>query len=139
MADYELQSVMHMEGLRDSYVDGDVLPEDALEYGFIGVDGTEQEGVKEAWDRSEIGTREQLESQARAAEVLVTQRSVSVCEGSSILSNSAKKNLDKEEPTCNTCRNPMQAREGKFGKFYFCPCPEQTTVSDKYWQKTRIK
>jgi hypothetical protein len=39
-------------------------------------------------------------------------------------------------PTCNCCRDAMQPREGKFGKFYYCAngCADQKAVSDSYWQ-----
>jgi hypothetical protein len=42
-----------------------------------------------------------------------------------------------EVPYCNCCQKPMDAKIGKYGKFYFCKnqCKEQKTVSDSYWQK----
>ena len=45
--------------------------------------------------------------------------------------------LMKSNPTCNCCGNQMQSRMGKYGKFYFCGCPSQSTVSDQYWQSVR--
>ena len=55
------------------------------------------------------------------------------------LNSQAIKNLSKEVPTCNICKVDMQGRDGRFGKFYFCPngCKDQPTVSDNYWQKVK--
>ena len=47
--------------------------------------------------------------------------------------------LRREFPTCNICEASMTPREGRFGKFYFCHCEDQPTVSDKYWQSVRLK
>ena len=34
-------------------------------------------------------------------------------------------------------RQADAAKNGKFGKFYFCECDTQKAVSDKYWQSIR--
>jgi len=47
--------------------------------------------------------------------------------------------LRREFPTCNICEKSMTSREGIYGKFYFCSCEKQSTVSDKYWQSVRLK
>jgi len=49
--------------------------------------------------------------------------------------------VSRTNPTCNICLKEMSAKNGRFGKFYFCSnqCPEQPTVSDKYWQDFKIK
>lgn len=43
----------------------------------------------------------------------------------------------RENPTCNICTQEMEAKNGMYGKFYFCKnrCEGQKTVSDEYWQK----
>lgn len=50
-------------------------------------------------------------------------------------------NLFKSVPSCNCCGKPMTARDGKFGKFYFCEnkCDGQKTVSDVYWKSLKRK
>lgn len=56
-----------------------------------------------------------------------------------LLNAEAVANLQKENPTCNICRQEMTARHGRYGKFYFCAnqCAGQGTVSDTYWQKIK--
>jgi hypothetical protein len=56
-----------------------------------------------------------------------------------VLNKSAVENLKKASPTCNVCSKLMKSRTGKYGKFYYCSCEGQPTVSDSYWQSVRIK
>jgi hypothetical protein len=53
------------------------------------------------------------------------------------LNEEAIANLSNSKPTCNTCRELMTGRNGKFGRFYYCKCPEQKTVNHDYWRKIR--
>lgn len=48
---------------------------------------------------------------------------------------------ERLNPTCNICLNEMSARNGRYGKFYYCleQCEGQPTVSDTYWQQFKSK
>jgi hypothetical protein len=119
MADMFLYEVIEEENNRDSYCSGLMSPEEAFERGYLDTLGVEV-GMQEAWDRSSIGTLEELKQELVIADMQLHQITNRVMSG--------------DKPTCNTCRSKMSSRKGKFGKFYFCSCPEQVTVSDKYWQ-----
>lgn len=87
------------------------------------LDGTMH--LDEAYDRGiidEFGAAINHAAYARHSHAAILQRRV---------------NLMQSNPTCNCCNNQMQSRMGKFGKFYFCSCPSQSTVSDQYWQSIR--
>lgn len=62
-AELTLGTVCVAEGLRDSYAAGFMADEEATEHGFISCTGVESEGTEEAWERSNIGTREQLDTE----------------------------------------------------------------------------
>jgi hypothetical protein len=128
MADFALDSVINMENLRDQYVSGDMGMEDAYDNGFIDEQGVEQGGIQDAWDRYEIPTKSNIDNQLRHA--------IKDFEISNFRSQS--ESIPKTcNPTCNVCKDEMLSRMGKFGKFYFCACTDQPTVSDSYWQKVR--
>ena len=137
-ADDTVYATIDMEALRDEYVNGDISSEDAFDLGFLDASGMEQEGMEAAWDRSLIGTPSDLSHELRhaLADLEVTNRAPVVLRG---LNLEAKRNLLRPRPTCNICGRMMDSREGKYGKFYYCNCKDQGTVSDKYWQSVRIR
>lgn len=61
MAAVALAEALEMEHLRDEYVQGQVTAQEAYDLGITDSYGTEQEGVEAAWDRSSIGTCEELD------------------------------------------------------------------------------
>lgn len=63
MADYAIDQVCTMEGLRDDYVNGNMSMNDAFDHGFIDSTGCEQEGIQDAWDRNGFPTREYLDNE----------------------------------------------------------------------------
>ena len=131
-------SSIDMEALRDDYVNGGISSGDAFDLGFLDASGMEQEGMEAAWDRSLICTPSELSHELRHAlsDLESTDRAPVVLRG---LNLEAKRNLLRPRPTCNICRKMMDSREGKYGKFYYCHCKDQSTVSDKYWQSVRIR
>ena len=58
---YTIMEIFEAENQRDNYVEGRVGLKESLERGMVGVDGVEEEGVSDAWDRSKIGTTEQID------------------------------------------------------------------------------
>jgi hypothetical protein len=131
------------EGHRDDYVAGHMSLDEAFERDFIRSDGSESEGITAAWDRAELlnyeGTCAALKDAEKDLEIATLRSQSAQPSGHPFLNQAAVVNLQKSVPTCNTCSNPMTPRNGKFGKFYFCPCPDQVTVSDAYWQQVRHK
>ncbi len=157
MADMALDCAFEEEADADEYVQGDMSMEDAYEHGFLDSTGAEV-NMEDAWERSPIPTPEALDQQLQVAELQlqVTSQSSSsmsvskairiyeairICKEAGLtvinINKEAVKNLNKECPTCNCCGEEMTTRIGKFGKFYFCTCPDQVTVSDKYWQSIK--
>ena len=122
MADFELESVVTMEGLRDNYVSGDMDMHEAYEHGFLDEMGIEQEGIQAAWDRSEIPTIDNLNNQLSHA--------VKDIELSTL-----RKQLSQpcSNPICSMCHKEMGERHGKYGKFYYCGCSGQKCISAKNW------
>ena len=142
MADYFLEQVIEEESQRDNYVSGFMCMEDAYERGYIDETGSETRGMQEAWDRAGIGDRESIDRDLMIAEADLNRASYQYhtpAAPRAQLNQAAIRNLRNDRPTCNVCRNLMQPREGRFGKFYFCSCPDQKTVSDSYWQSVRKK
>lgn len=131
MADFELESIVTMENLRDEYVSGDMSMEEAYENGFIDEMGIEQEGIQTAWDRSQIPTVENINNQLSHA--------IKDFEIATLRKSQPNPNLQYLPPTkpklpiCNVCHKDMQPREGKYGKFYYCNCLGQKGVSAKSW------
>jgi hypothetical protein len=144
MADYARESDEEAEHQMDRYVNGCMDNEEAYDRGILDERGIEQEGVQEAWDRSLIGTLEELNS-AIEFQVMNMQISSHPSEGftegtlTQHLNKKAIDNLTKERPTCNICEEMMSEQTGKYGKFYYCNnyCDGQKTVSDKYWQSVK--
>jgi len=133
MAEYELESVRDMEYLRDEYVSGNMNIADAYEMGFVDSFGIEQEGMQDSWDRNGVPSLDYIDSQIDAQLALIESYQ-SEYNNEASLNAKAIENLYNEYPTCNICENIMKARNGKFGKFYFCNCEGQKSVSDEYWQ-----
>ena len=147
------------EFLRDDYATGNMSMEEAFERGFLDASGAEQEGIQEAYARMEIPTPEYLDNQLLHAEkdlalsMLMAKRDKLVAKRTgttefyskgevpqyAILNQEAIDNLAKDTPTCNICRESMQPRVGRYGKFYYCAnaCKGQKCVSDKYWQSVK--
>ena len=132
---YALEAILEMELERDLYAQGHISQQDAYDKGFIDELGIEQEGIQDAYNRSGGFTLESVNNELSHA-IKDFDLACSHLNQSS-LNKAATENLYKEVPTCNVCAKSMQAREGSYGKFYFCKCPEQKTVSDKYWQSVR--
>lgn len=141
MADFELESVVTVEGLRDNYVSGDMPIQEAYDNGFIDEIGVEQEGMKQAWDRAPVGSLDTLNSLLEVEQLnidVLTYKKAVIENEKGILNPKAIVNLLKQSPTCNICENEMTERYGAYGVFYFCNCKEQGTVSKKYWDSVRI-
>lgn len=120
MAEMSLCFAEDTEILADQYVNGGMSLEEAYEHGLIDEHGVEDEGLSAAWARNKILNLEGI-APAIQEEVRVLNRDPPV---------------NREYPTCNCCRSSMKPREGRYGKFYFCPkgCESQKCVSDAYWQ-----
>lgn len=145
-ADDFLDMVCDHEAFCDEYVSGLVSMEDAFEAGILDSTGCEVPELQAAYDRAYIPTVENIEVELeRAVSNLERgwQRSAQTHTQqptrAQVIAQARQANLAKERPTCNCCGELMQPRNGRYGKFYFCQCPEQVTVSDKYWQSVRIK
>ena len=155
MADFELERVAEEEAGRSDYVNGFMDLQEAYERGYVDEIGTEQ-GLEYAYSESFIPTMENVNNELRITELEFTNSMLSrdntperrqvkvgftpLKTGKGIqvgLNPEATKNLANETPTCNVCREFMQPRAGKFGKFYFCRCDGQPTVSDKYWRNVK--
>lgn len=148
MAEMALDNAMLDEMYLDDYCHGDMSMEEAYDHGFIDVTGTETKGVQQGWDRVIIGGRDTIDKELELAvchlestEEFMYQGELVEVTTSYVLNQQAIDNLKKELPTCNYCAESMTAREGKFGKFYFCGnyCKGQKTVGDAYWQSVRKK
>lgn len=129
----------------DEYASGSMPDFAALEAGILSHDGyVDSIQLERAVARNPIPTWDTVHDQLKNAErdlELSTLRS-SACTPSrgsmqKVLNANAISNLNKSRPTCNWCGEMMQPRTGTYGKFYYCDCPEQCTVSDKYWQSIR--
>jgi hypothetical protein len=140
MADFELESVATMEGLRDDYVSGAMPMGAAYDHGFIDEMGCEQ-GMQEAWGRTAIGSIDTLNTLLEIEQLnidVLTYKKAAMVNKARVLNAKAIVNLLKPFPTCNICENEMKERAGKFGVFYFCACEGQKTVSKQYWDSVRI-
>ncbi len=136
MADCLIDDIFEMESQKDLYASGFMGMEDAFDLGFIDASGVEH-GLDRAYSDSVIGTREELDSG-----ILTQGLLLQVADGNRVSGNNSAPSpyrlaLKKNGPTCNVCRLEMKARNGKFGKFYYCKCPDQVTVSDRYWQSLK--
>jgi len=139
-ADDAIYASIEFEGLCDEYVSGDIGLEEAFEYGLVDHNGEEHPALTNAWERNKIGTLEDCLSELNIAERdILTATLIEGNQYRTPLNREACYNLKHEVPTCNICREFMQERVGRYGKFYFCSCEGQPTVSDNYWQKVRIK
>ena len=153
------------ECLRDDYSYGDMSDQDAFDHGFLDSSG-HTIGMDDAFDRIKIYTASEMESELRMAEYELTCNNYRYDRLASIkhsgedlevdiielndsgikagntdknLTNKAVANLYKPVPTCNICEEFMVTRYGTYGKFYYCKCEGQPNVSDKYWQKVRLR
>lgn len=141
-ADLAIEYAFATEELADDYAFGNMSMEDAYDHGLIDELGCEYPGLRDGF-RGEIMSNETVDRELLSVEKnleISAQRSRSTYgDKRSVLNKAAKENLKKLVPTCNICGTDMRDRTGKFGKFYYCPnhCPEQKTVSDKYWQSIR--
>lgn len=141
MSDFFNQEIEVQESLRDDYVNGEISAQDAYDHGFLDETGNETGGMQEAWDRSPILT---LEGANEALKLAEAQLSVSVPSTrteapTGLLNEQAKLNLSKLRPTCNWCGELMRPRDGRYGKFFWCKCTQQSTVSEKYWESVRVR
>lgn len=133
----------------DEYFAGGISDEEAYEKGILDSQGyADAAQLNRVIDRNEIGNYESLDRQLRDAQkdLMLSdlgsnnygdKRSNKYGNKRSVLNQAAIDNLKKPRPTCNVCGEMMKPRDGKYGKFYFCSCPDQCTVSDKYWQSVR--
>ena len=142
MANYFLASVIDEECSRDDYASGHMDMHEAFDRGYIDSLGREQEGIQAAYDRQDIGTREQLDNSLLHASKdlkLGAYVQATTQRGNVALNAAAIANLSKPNPTCNFCGEQMLARDGRYGKFYFCAkrCEGQPTVSDTYWKSLK--
>ena len=136
MADMSLDMISYAEHERDVYVSGGMDMQEAYDLGIIDESGVEV-GIGDAWERSSIGSIDSINTELKIATLefdVATNKSEYSAVGNP-LNEKAIANLLNDKPTCNICELIMSERVGKFGKFYFCKCPEQGTVSDIYWQK----
>lgn len=140
MADFALADVIEMENRRDQYVDGTMSDEEAFEHGFVDSLGVEQEGIQAAWDRSEIPSREYVNSEIRRQSdkltIAMQAQELSSMRRHKSDESTAVKRLKTSAPICNVCSGEMLTRMGKYGKFYYCPngCAGQKCVGDTAWQ-----
>ena len=142
MADFALEDVAAEEHARDEYVNGDMSMQEAFERGFLDPMGVEQEGIQDAWDRSEILTARGIDKELERWTdklTIATHTPESTKLATRQLDEIAIESLKNDCPTCNWCRTLMTPRSGRYGKFYFCSngCEKQKTVSDKYWQSVK--
>ena len=144
MADMALDACVVHEALLDEYVSGGMGLDEAYDHGIIDESGCERSGVQGAWDRCNVETLDDINDRLKlasleldyATEVSTPPEKVTPVKG---LSANAIRNLSKPCPSCNCCGEMMEARSGRYGKFYFCTnaCEGQKTVSDAYWQKVK--
>lgn len=138
--DYTNMCIDH-EAEWDDYFSGNMSLEDAYDKGIMNAQGyADAAQLDRVIERNNIGTFDQLNADLKDALKdlnLSNQTHNSYGCMKSALNQQAIKNLSKPHPTCNYCGEQMKARNGKYGKFYYCHCPEQCTVSDKYWQSIR--
>ncbi len=153
MADAFLSDVIDEENLRTEYLSGGIDHGDAYDLGLIDELGFD------TFDRDSVWTPEYSEEAIdNQLEKLTLQLDNAVLRSSSSCNNERHRqqrplyipskyghlnalaiiNLTKEHPTCNICEKQMNARTGKYGKFYWCSCDGQKTVSERYWQGVRI-
>jgi len=145
MSDYFNEDIEAYESLRDDYVSGDMSIHDAYDHGFLDETGCETAGMSAAWDRSTLHTFESAQEALLIAETQLSQphwrgqgaRTEGLRSPDVGLNDQAILNLYKPGPTCNWCSEAMHEREGKFGIFFWCKCPEQVTVSKKYWDSIK--
>ena len=146
-ADDAVNMAINHEAEWDEYASGSMSDYDAYEAGILSHDGyVDSIQLERAVARNPIPTWDEVNNQLDHAtkdfELSTLRSSVSKpspSRGSKrrVLNQAAIDNLKKPRPTCNWCGEMMEPRNGKYGKFYFCTCPEQCTVSDKYWQSVR--
>lgn len=149
MADMALDDIAEWENVCDDYVAGNMSREDAYDLGIFDEVGDESMHLHAAYARAGAMDEEGLNQALYVAELefdnaSMRQTQIQIQQSNNTgkyahLNKAAIANLRKEVPTCNFCVNPMKPRNGSFGKFYYCLCPEQRTVSDTYWQSIRIK
>ena len=140
MTDMSLDMISSAEYERDVYVSGGVDCNEAYDLGILDETGCEV-GMGDAWARASIGSLDSINTELKIATLEFDSSAnksnyVPVVDS---LNEKAIANLLNDKPTCNTCEKIMSERSGKFGKFYFCKCPKQSTVSDNYWQKIKVK
>jgi hypothetical protein len=124
MADMTNEVHENEEFLLDDYFCGSMSDQDAYEIGIIDEHGAiSQSDLERASRRNNNFTMPSIDQEIHSADIA--------------LNAAARANIKKDAPTCNYCDKQMQPRVGKYGKFYFCSCPEQVTVSDKYWQSLK--
>lgn len=133
MADMALDEIAEWEDICDDYVAGGIRNEEAFELGILDEIAGEPQHLHAAWERVGPLAEESLDRAIGQVEFAplghVTRPNN--------LNAAAIANLKKDVPTCNICSVSMQPRTGRFGKFYFCNCPGQKTVSDTYWQSIK--
>jgi hypothetical protein len=124
---------------------GNMSIQEAFDKGIIDQDGciVDIEQYNLYVDGNPIPTLENLDNELHHAEKdleLAMLRSRNKAKHPlSYLSPTAIENLSKPYPSCNVCNDQMRPRHGMYGKFYYCVCDGQPTVSDKYWQAIKSK
>ena len=144
MAEIALDDCAAFEAEHDAFMTGNMSIHDAFEKGIIDHDGciVDMQQFEMSINRNSIKTLENLNNELSHAEKdfeLAMSRSERDAKHQlrEVLSEEAIANIAKPNPTCNICSEQMRERMGKFGKFYFCECPDQCTVSDEYWQSLK--
>ncbi|AUR88187.1 hypothetical protein NVP1110O_59 [Vibrio phage 1.110.O._10N.261.52.C1] len=141
MADLSIDYALETEEQAYNYLSGGSTIYDAYDQGLIDEGGGATQDMSHISDRvwNDLTDADNQLSHAVKDLSISSQTSSTLIKRSKhdALNKAAIANLYKPRPTCNWCGEMMEGRDGKFGKFYFCTCPEQKTVSDKYWQSMR--
>jgi len=140
MADMALGYALETEEQAYDYLSGSMSLLDAYENGIIDELGYATQDMSHIADRhwdDITDTDNQLKHSLKDLELASHSNVRGAQAKKNAINAAAKNNLFKPRPTCNWCGEMMTPRNGKYGKFYFCDCPEQGTVSDKYWQSVR--
>jgi hypothetical protein len=150
MADFAIEGVIEMENLRDQYVNGDMSMQEAFDHGFLDPMGGEQEGIDDAWNRSFIPSKDNLDQELRKQSdqmtIAMQAHEINANIGRPPTYQEVGPERRKQDaaprpelPSCSVCGQDMPARDGRYGKFYYCVnhCSNQKCVSDKYWQSVR--
>ena len=139
-------SALQYEQDAEDFLDGEMDYDEAMDHGFIGPGSEHNDALFKVADSRGPMSLDTINSELAFYEAglgnpdSIRQRILPVEVVNSNLPHIRAEVSIKQKaefPTCNCCKQSMKPRMGKYGKFYYCECPDQKCVSDEYWQKVR--